>query len=77
VQRDEGPACRAEGRGLSQTCDDDDDDDDDDVIPYPIFRVILKIEGGPQRSDLIAHHCRASKHPASEIRKVKKCLPSF
>ena len=28
VQRDEGPACRAEGRGLSQTCD-----DDDDVIP--------------------------------------------
>ena len=57
--------------------DDDDDDDDDGAITYPIFRVILKIEGGPQRSDLIAHHCRASKHPASEIRKVKKCLPSF
>ena len=35
---DEGPACRAEGRGSSLPCDDDadddDDDDDDDNLSY-------------------------------------------
>jgi hypothetical protein len=31
---DEGPTCRAEGRGYNLPCDDDDDDDDDDNLSY-------------------------------------------
>ena len=29
MRRNEGPACRAEGREYNLPCDDDDDDDDD------------------------------------------------
>ena len=46
MQRDEGPACRAEGRGYSLPCDDDgdggDDDDDDNLIE--ILAIILSLE---------------------------------
>ena len=56
--------------------DDDDDDTNDDDDTYPIFRELLKVESH-RGTTLLQVTAGASKHPASDKRKVKTCLPSF
>ena len=56
--------------------DDDDDDTNDDDDTYPIFREFLKVECH-RGTTLLQVTAGLRKHPVSDRRKVKTCLPSF